>query len=1685
MGSAMSVISRKLVALVAAVPVLISSLLIPVSVAASGPTAAPGAPTIGNIVNVNGSLVISMVVSPGSGGDPESYEVTAHEVDGSGTEVQTCQNLTSPFTCTVTFDVGSLTGDLTLGARYTFSAIAINSFDDNNSNTSDDGKSPESSHTGIFRMAEACSQSDLAAVGWTQVIGYMQQAAEEICELWITDTGTQTVTIPGLTGVDDQTDILEVLLVGAGGGGSAYNNGSVGGGAGGAALFRLTDYFTQSAKSYSIEIGAGGAGGTASAGDEVGEKGSDSKFGVFVSTGGQGGEGKSSASAAMSGFVTDSNGNQGGFQIANASVCLRESSSMPNPTFALEPPFANVIGGEGCAELRSSNVEGTGSAGVLTFADLTVTNAGQTFREAGSSPTAISDLPFAFAAGGAAGTDGAAGFLGGSGSGGDGGSGLAPSDVNGQDALASSGSGGGGGARYTDPNSGQPIFGDGGAGADGFAILRIMFSPEPPPQPTVTAPVVGNTLVLDCSLGQQPDVFAFNGFSVELDTSGSNCSDFFLSPVATPGFGFGNPSDPNTEWHSEPSQGLVKVFLMHGTETASATSPVSKTFTFEDFASADSPPPSSTVTVWWTPPLDPPSGLAGVPNDGKADLSWTPPGTANAGAGVQDFDVVATPTDGSLNVVNQTCSASPCEITGLTLDEEYGFEVKTVDVGNRESSLTQSGLTLFAIAPPGVPTVSATAGDGDATITVTAGSGGAPASYTVTGGAGCTITAPSTSCTISGLQNGTSYTFTATATNNSGTSTAGTSSSVTPAAAPPGIPTLSNEVVGDGQITVDVTAGLGGTPTKYTIIATPSGGGQAVQQDCNYSSSTTSCVVTGLSNGVSYDLTATASDGNVTTNPSTAISGLTPALAAPGVPTISSVTPGDSQAEVSFSPGTGGTPASYTVTATPVGGGTAITQSCSSSPCTVTSLDNGTNYNFTVSATNSAGSSTDSTASGPHRPQLSAPGVPTITSATAGNGEVTLVIAAGSGGQPATYEVTASPASTLGTVTCQVTSGVNPTTCVVGGLTNGTSYTFTATATNTVQTSASSAQTAQAVTPTAVLTTPGTPTISTVAAGNAKATITVTAPVSGGAADDYEVAVVGDPTKKCTISATASPLSCEIAGLTNGVDYQFEATASNSAGSSTTSAAVAPASAVPLTPTVSASSGNTQATLTLMPGSIGEVTSFDVDVIAGGATVMTVNCPATAGTTPTSCVVTGLTNGTSYTFAAVANNGAGSSVSASNPSNAVSPAAPPPPSSNNTTVIPTVPAAPGINQTPAPAVNTNLLPTGNQNAVASVGGQLQPVTVTPASPGVCQQSTSCQVPSGAISNGTTVSVGSTQLTVSGPALGGSGGSGVTIVMPGQPVNISANGFEPNSQAALFALPLGSALASLTVGSDGLLVAAPELDELLPANTTAIQITGNTANGPIALSVKILVAVAPEPARTSQQLLPQTNPGSVIVLINGGTSQYQPKRFEQKLVLDAEATSLAVSVLADSEPAPLLETGDLSARKNQWLNLTGSGYSEYVDVFLFSEPRFLGRVLVGQDGSFIGSLQIPNNVTAGWHTLQTVGKNADGLEIAASFAIEIRQAEPPRFWTKAVDKEVKLYGLHVVGAGKVQFFQNGKEVAWIRADNDADPKLRVLKSGTLAGRDYFVRTRVPVAGKNVFEIYLNGERVLRRIFTLRG
>jgi hypothetical protein len=276
-----------------------------------------------------------------------------------------------------------------------------------------------------------------------------------------------------------------------------------------------------------------------------------------------------------------------------------------------------------------------------------------------------------------------------------------------------------------------------------------------------------------------------------------------------------------------------------------------------------------------------------------------------------------------------------------------------------------------------------------------------------------------------------------------------------------------------------------------------------------------------------------------------------------------------------------------------------------------------------------------------------APGSPTAVSASAGDTAATVSwTAPASGGSPITgYTVTSDPGDFTATT-------VGATSTTVNGLTDGVTYTFTVTATNGIGTSDPSAP-SNPVTP-APPTVSDAPTGVVAAAGDSQASVQWTAPASDGGSPIIDYTVTSDP-GALTATSVGPATSATVPGLTDGTAYTFTVVATNGVGDSASSEPsnqVTPAApTVPDAPTaVAATAGNTQANVSwTAPASNGSpILSYTVTSNPAGGTASTLGA--------TSTIVTGLMNGTAYTFTVVATNAIGPSNS-SLPSNSVTPTA--------------------------------------------------------------------------------------------------------------------------------------------------------------------------------------------------------------------------------------------------------------------------------------------------------------------------------------------------------------------------------------------------------------------------------------------
>ncbi len=715
-----------------------------------------------------------------------------------------------------------------------------------------------------------------------------------------------------------------------------------------------------------------------------------------------------------------------------------------------------------------------------------------------------------------------------------------------------------------------------------------------------------------------------------------------------------------------------------------------------------------------------------------ASVAWSAPQTGGA---IAEYRLTAS--SGGEVQASKTVPGTLTHTTlaGIANNHTYTITVQALNANGGGPASSPYELLLPALKPAAPTEVLASPENAAATVSWHApNNGGSPITgYTVTPYAGSeaqpatTVSGspPETGVRITGLANGTSYTFAVSATNGVGTGAESARSAAVTPATKPGAPTNVSATAANGAASVTWSApGSGGsTIVRYTV--TPHAGTEALAPTVvNGSPPETGAHVTGLVNGTAYTFTVSATNALGTGPESEASTPVTPRNATPEAPGSVTATAGNAAATVEWSaPGNGGSQiASYTVTPF-IGSAAQATTVVTGTPpltkATVTGLANGTSYTFTVKATNAVGSGPESAASAPVTP-ATVPSAPVEITAAGATRQALVGWSAPSstGGSAITgYRITPYAGSNPLTPT-EAPAGASSAT--VKGLTNGTGYTFTVTALNSVGAGTPSSPSA-AVVPQDTIFDFGTPSIaaendpssvelgvkfSSEAAGSvtgvrfykaatntgthigslwtSTGTLLASATFTGETASGWQqvnfsspVAIAANTTYIAAYLAPKGHYSATLAGLTSSVINAPLSALANSLSPdgvySYSATTVFPTNAFnatnyfvdvdfePSPPTppgqvtgVTASAGPASAAVSWnAPASGGTPTEYVITPYVGSearkATVLKGTPPATSAT------VTGLENGTTYTFTVQAFDAAGAGT-VSSQSNAVTPA---------------------------------------------------------------------------------------------------------------------------------------------------------------------------------------------------------------------------------------------------------------------------------------------------------------------------------------------------------------------------------------------------------------------------------------------
>jgi hypothetical protein len=532
-------------------------------------------------------------------------------------------------------------------------------------------------------------------------------------------------------------------------------------------------------------------------------------------------------------------------------------------------------------------------------------------------------------------------------------------------------------------------------------------------------------------------------------------------------------ADPDYFWTPSPSGG--NVLNSPPLQAVPASFTVNNGF-YTYNGSLTFPSSSFQDTNYWVDPMfmpntgvpGAPAGVSANPGNASATVSWTAPAAGGTATSYTITPYIGT-TAQPITTVSGSPPATTATVTGLTNGTTYTFTVTASNSFGTGPASGASNAVTSSNSPPGAPTgVVGSPASGQAAVawTAPAANGSAITSYQVTPFVGSTaqtpvqVSAPATSADVTGLTNGTAYTFTVTATNGNGTGPASlASAAVTPEDTTFDFSTPSTIDSGDTsgvEVGVNFTSSVSGTVTGirfykasantgthvgslWTSTGTLLGSGTFSNETVSGWQTLTLSSPVSIQGGTDYVAGYLApnghyshtglafSSGGVTNGPLTAVANSSVStgngvyaysstskfpsssfnssnywvdvLFQPGgggtngpptAPTGVTATPASSETQVSWmAPSSNGGSSITSYTVTPFAGstaGTPVQVSGSTTTANVTGLTNGTTYTFTVAATNANGTSPASSPSAPATPEDTVFDVSTPSTVDSGDG---------------------------------------------------------------------------------------------------------------------------------------------------------------------------------------------------------------------------------------------------------------------------------------------------------------------------------------------------------------------------------------------------------------------------------------------------------------------------------------------------------------------------------------------------------------------------------------------------------------------------------------------------------------------------------------------------------------------------
>jgi outer membrane protein OmpA-like peptidoglycan-associated protein len=122
------------------------------------------------------------------------------------------------------------------------------------------------------------------------------------------------------------------------------------------------------------------------------------------------------------------------------------------------------------------------------------------------------------------------------------------------------------------------------------------------------------------------------------------------------------------------------------------------------------------------------------------------------------------------------------------------------------------------------------------------------------------------------------------------------------------------------------------------------------------------------------------------------------------------------------------------------------------------------------------------------------------------------------------------------------------------------------------------------------------------------------------------------------------------------------------------------------------------------------------------------------------------------------------------------------------------------------------------------------------------------------------------------------------------------------------------------------------------------------------------------------------------------------------------TMRLVGRTANDRPLGVTPDGALILEQDRTAFTEGTGFqpNSEVNLYVFSEARFLGTVNTDASGAFRGSVPLPLDIPAGRHTLQSNGLAPDGAVRSLSLGVQVEALQAPTQTKKRTAKATVLF-----------------------------------------------------------------------------